>query len=68
MAINGKQDKNQMLTEILAWVWLGQVKRAIKLLQDVGQDQMSALLSDASPRVGILRVLQERTAGGGENR
>ena len=40
MAINGKQVKNQILTELLAWLWLGKVERAIKLLQDVSQDQM----------------------------
>ena len=30
MAINGKQVKNQILTELLAWLWLGKVERAIK--------------------------------------
>jgi hypothetical protein len=40
MAINGKQVKNQILTELLTWLWLGKVERAIKLLQDVSQDQM----------------------------
>lgn len=40
MAINGKQIKNQILTELLAWLWLGKVERAIKLLQDLSQDQV----------------------------
>ena len=40
MAINGKQVKNQILTELLAWLWLGKVHRAIKLLQDLSQDQV----------------------------
>jgi hypothetical protein len=40
MAISGKQIKNQILTELLAWLWLGKVERAIKLLQDLSQDQV----------------------------
>lgn len=40
MAIKGKQVKNQILTELLAWLWLGKVHRAIKVLQDVSQDQI----------------------------
>jgi hypothetical protein len=40
MAINGKQVKNQILTELLAWLWLGKVGRAIKVLQDLSQDQI----------------------------
>jgi hypothetical protein len=40
MAINGKQVKNQVLTEVLAWLWLGKVERAIKMLQDLSQDQI----------------------------
>jgi len=40
MAINGKQVKNQILTDLLSWLWLGKVGRAIKVLQDVSQDQI----------------------------
>src|SRR5437762_1171519 len=38
MAISGKQVKNQILTELLAWLWLGKAERAIKLLRDVRQE------------------------------
>ena len=34
MAINGKQVKNQLLTELLAWLWLGKVDRAVQVLRD----------------------------------
>jgi hypothetical protein len=40
MAISGKQIKNQILTELLAWLWLGKVHQAIKVLQDLSQDQI----------------------------
>jgi hypothetical protein len=40
MAIQGKQVKNQILTELLAWLWLGKVHRAIKILQGLSQDQI----------------------------
>jgi hypothetical protein len=40
MAISGKQIKNQILTELLAWLWLGKVHRAIKLLQEVSQESI----------------------------
>jgi hypothetical protein len=40
MAINGKQIKNQILTELLAWLWLGKVERAIKLLREVSQESI----------------------------
>ena len=40
MAISGKQVKNQILTDLLSWLWLGKVHRAIKVLQDVSQDQI----------------------------
>ncbi len=40
MAINGKQIKNQILTELLAWLWLGKVHRAIKLLREVSQESI----------------------------
>ncbi len=28
------------MTELLAWLWLGKVHRAVKLLQDLSQDQV----------------------------
>ena len=34
MAINGKQVKEQLLTELLAWLWLGKVERAVQLLRE----------------------------------
>jgi len=38
MAINGKQAKNQILTELLTWLWLGKVERAMKVLRDLSQE------------------------------
>jgi hypothetical protein len=38
MAINGKQTKNQLLSDLLAWLWLGKVDRAVELLSNVKQD------------------------------
>src|SRR5689334_19392234 len=40
MAIAGKAVKNQILTELLAWLWLGKVDQAIKLLQEVNQESI----------------------------
>ena len=40
MAISGKAVKNQILTELLAWLWLGKVDRAIKLLREVSQESI----------------------------
>jgi hypothetical protein len=40
MAINGKQIKNQILTELLALLWLGKVDQAIDLLRDVKADHI----------------------------
>lgn len=40
MAINGKKVKNQLLTELLAWLWLGKVQKAIQILQDVSQEKI----------------------------
>jgi hypothetical protein len=37
MAINGKQAKQQTLTEVLAWLWLGKVERAVKVLRAVSE-------------------------------
>jgi len=38
MAISGKQIKNQILTEVLAWLWLGKVDRAVKVLSSLKQE------------------------------
>ena len=38
MAIKGKQVKNQTLTEMLAWLWLGKVDQAVKVLSDLKED------------------------------
>jgi hypothetical protein len=35
MAISGKEVKNQTLTEVLAWLWLGKVEKAVKVLSDL---------------------------------
>ena len=40
MAINGKHIKNQILTELLALLWLGKVDQAIDLLRDVKADHI----------------------------
>src|SRR5258708_17490629 len=38
MAINGKQIKNQLLGELLAWLWLSQVDMAMKNLRKREED------------------------------
>jgi len=38
MAINGKQVKQQVLSDLLAWLWLGKVDRAVKVLSDLKED------------------------------
>jgi hypothetical protein len=40
MAISGKAVKNQILTELIAWLWLGKVDQAIKLLQELSQESI----------------------------
>ena len=40
MAISGKAVKNQILTELLAWLWLGKFERAIQLLREVSQESI----------------------------
>ena len=40
MAISGKAVKNQILTELLSWLWLGKVERAIQLLREVSQESI----------------------------
>lgn len=38
MAISGKQVKQQTLSELLAWLWLGKVERAVQVLRDLSED------------------------------
>lgn len=38
MAINGKHTKNQLLIDLLAWLWLGKVDQAVELLRTVKED------------------------------
>ena len=40
MAINGKKIKNQIMTELLGWLWLGKVEKAIDLLRDLNADHI----------------------------
>src|SRR5437588_8760497 len=40
MAINGKQVKQQILTELLAWLWLGKVERAVQVLREVSEERI----------------------------
>jgi hypothetical protein len=40
MAIDGKQIKSQILSELLAWLWLGKVDQAVELLSNVKQDMI----------------------------
>jgi hypothetical protein len=40
MAINGKQIKQQILSELLAWLWLGKVDQAVELLSNIKQDMI----------------------------
>ena len=48
MAINGKQIKNQILTALLVWLWLGKVDQAIGLLRDLKADHIkNAMQRDA---------------------
>jgi hypothetical protein len=38
MAISGKQVKQQTLSELLAWLWLGKGERAVQVLRDLSED------------------------------
>ena len=53
MAIQGKQVKNQILTDLLSWLWLGKVHRAIKVLQDVSQDQIILVAKVTNQKGGL---------------
>lgn len=54
MAIKGKQVKNQTLTEVLAWLWLGKVDQALKVLSDLREDT----LKNAKERDNLINYLQ----------
>ena len=53
MAISGKQIKNQILTEVLAWLWLGKVERAVKVLTDLKEDA----IKNATQRDNLINYL-----------
>jgi len=53
MAINGKQVKQQILTELLAWLWLGKVERAVKVLTDLKEDA----IKNATQRDNLINYL-----------
>ncbi len=38
MAINGKQVKQQVLSDLLAWLWLGKIDRAVNVLSNLKED------------------------------
>lgn len=54
MAIKGKQVKNQTLTEVLAWLWLGKVDRALKVLSDLKEDT----IKNTKERDNLIKYLQ----------
>ena len=54
MAISGKQIKNQVLTEILAWLWLGKVDQAIKVLSDLKENT----IKNVKERDNLIKYLQ----------
>jgi len=54
MAISGKQTKNQILTDMLAWLWLGKVDRAVKVLSDLQDD----VIKNAKERDNLIKYLQ----------
>jgi hypothetical protein len=54
MAIKGKEVKNQTLTEMLAWLWLGKVDRALKVLSDLKEDT----IKNTKERDNLIKYLQ----------
>jgi hypothetical protein len=38
--MNGKQVRNAALEELLAWLWLGKVERAILYLRNLSNDSL----------------------------
>ncbi len=53
MAIKEKQIKNQTLTELLAWLWLGKVDRAVNVLNDLKEDT----IKNATERDNLIKYL-----------
>ncbi len=53
MAIYGKQIKNSILSEVLAWLWLGNVDRAVKVLSNLKDDA----LKNATERDNLIKYL-----------
>jgi hypothetical protein len=53
MAIKGKEVKNQTLAEVLAWLWLGKVERAIKVLSDLKEET----IKNATQRDNLITYL-----------
>lgn len=53
MAIKGKQVKNETLTCVLAWLWLGKVDQAMKVLSDLKPDT----LKNATERDNLIKYL-----------
>jgi len=58
MAIKGKQIKNQILTEALAWLWLGKVERAINVLSDLKEDTIKS----TTERDNLIKYLHRNQA------
>ena len=63
MAINGKQVKQQLLAELLAWLWLGKVEKAMKILREVSPrddqkyNRTRQLDQISSPQSGLYSLL-----------
>ncbi len=53
MAIKGKQIKNSILSEMLAWLWLGKVDQAVKVLSNLKEDA----LKNATERDNLIKYL-----------
>lgn len=58
MAIKGKQVKNQILTEVLAWLWLGKVERAVNVLSDLKEET----IKNPIERDNLIKYLQRNQA------
>ena len=53
MAITGKQVKNQILTCVLAWLWLGKVDQAINVLSTLPED----IIKNTTERNNLINYL-----------
>ena len=53
MAIKGKQIKNSILSEVLAWLWLGKIDRAVNVLSNLKEDA----LKNATERDNLIKYL-----------